>query len=414
MVKGPRQQRQLRCDSMRSMSRLRSVALIAASLLAATLAAVLPAAAAPVAGPIWSASTPTVAGASITSLVGVTCVTSSDCWAVGNRFKTSSSHSGPALIEHYNGHGWNAVAAAPAQAGTLDQLSGVSCLSATNCWAVGQRSGTHAGNLLEHYGAHGGWTAVASPAPQGALGAVACEPSIGQCWAVGSSNNLTRVVTFHLVNGSWHYVVAAPAAALSFAQASGVACATPDDCLLVGFATPVHGVGYAVAERWNGVSWKRIAVPGQLSAGGSLAGVTCRPGHSPTVCWAVGQTEANGSGLRPIRPLVERWNGIAFSLVSSPLGGSGDYPELEAVGCGAANSCQAVGSRGSGQDEALVLTEGWNGSAWSKETSPSPLHGFQSLTGVSCPSASDCWAVGEGENTAGTAGGMIIEHYSRS
>lgn len=395
------------------MSKIRSVASIAASLLAGTLAAALPAAASPAAAPTWSASTPTVAHAPITALVGITCVTSSDCWAVGNRFKTASSHSGPALIEHYDGHGWNAVAAAPAQAGTLDQLSGVSCLSATNCWAVGQRSGLFNGNLLEHSGAHG-WTAVATPASQGALGAVACEPSVSQCWAVGSTSSPARVITLHLVNGSWHEVAAAPTAALSYAQASGVACATPDDCLLVGFATPVHGLGFAVAERWDGGSWKRVAVPGQLSAGGSLAGVTCRPGHSPSVCWAVGQTAASGSGLRPIRPLVERWNGSAFTLISSPKGGVGDYPELEAIACGAATSCQAVGSRGSGEDEALVLTEGWNGSAWSKETSPSPLHGFQSLTGVSCPLASDCWAVGEGQNKAGTGGGMIIEHYSRA
>jgi len=366
----------------------------------------------PAAGPVWSARTPSVGGAPITSLVAVTCVTPADCWAVGDRFKSSSSGSGPALIEHYLGDGWRAVPAAPAQAGTLDELSGVSCLSAANCWAVGMRSGSHPGNLLEHYGGHG-WTVVDTPAPQGELYGVTCESSGAQCWTVGSSSNFLSAITFRLVNGAWHYVSPAPLSA-SFVQVNGVACAIADDCLLVGFDTPKHGAGHALAERWDGHSWSRVSVAGELSGGGSLAGVDCRPGSSPATCWAVGQTGTKGSGLIPIHPLVERWNGSRLTLVHSQLGGAGNYPELKAVACAALNACQAVGSRGSGEDEALVLTQGWNGSRWSRETSPSPLYGFQTLTGVACPSAKDCWAVGEGLNHNDSGSRMIIEHYSAS
>ncbi len=404
----------LRCDSMQPMSRLRLTAVIAASLLGGGLALATPVAAgpaSPVAPPTWSASTPTVTGAPITSLVGVTCVTAADCWAVGSRFRSSSSNSGPALIEHYADGLWSTVTAAPAKAGTLDQLLGVGCLSADNCWAAGMRSGAHPGNLLEHYGAGGHWTAVGTPAPQGQLSALSCDGSDGQCWAVGAALNGTRAITFHLVEGSWHSVAAAPLTA-SFVQVSGVACATADDCLLVGFATPKHGAGVALAERWNGRIWSRVTVPGQLSAGGALQGVTCLPGHAPTTCWAVGQTAAKGSGLGPIRPLVERWNGSAFKLIASPLGSAGDYPEPAAVACASRAACQAVGSRGSGEDESRVLTEGWDGSAWSQELSPSPLYGIQTLTGVACPSAVDCWAVGEGLNKTGTGSLMLIEHYA--
>ena len=385
-----------------------------ASLLGGGLALTVPAAAAPATSataPRWSASTPAVSGAPITSLVGVTCVTATDCWAVGNRFRSSSSNSGPALVEHYANGRWTTVAAAPAQAGTLDQLSGVSCLSATDCWAVGMRSGSHSGNLLEHYGG-ADWTAVATPAPQGELSAVTCEPSDGQCWAVGSLS-AGRASTFHLAGGSWRYVAAAPLSA-SFVQVGGVACATATDCLFVGFATPAHSAGVALAEHWNGRGWSRVAVPGQLAGGGSLAGVTCLAGSSPTTCWAVGRTTPKGSGLVPIRPLDERWNGTSFTLVTSPRGGAGDYPQLSAVACASLVACQAVGTRGSGEDEGLVLTEGWNGSAWSQETSPSPLYGIQDLTGVACPSATDCWAVGEGLNRTATGSRMMIEHYAAS
>ena len=200
----------------------------------------------------------------------------------------------------------------------------------------------------------------------------------------------------------------------SFLQVSGVACAVPDDCLLVGFVTTKHAGSQALAERWNGHAWSRVAVAGQLPGGGSLAAIDCRPGMVPITCWSVGQTVGKGSGLVPIHPLVEHWNGHTFTLARSPLGGPGDYPELKAVSCAAPTQCQAVGSRGSGEDEASVLTQGWNGSSWARETSRSPLYGFQTLSGVSCPSAQECWAVGEGQNRSFSGVRLILEHYSPS
>jgi len=401
-------------DGMRSQSGLRVAAAVAISLLGGGLLLSTQAAASPGrpdSGRAWSVSTPAVPGAPITSLVAVTCVTATDCWAVGDRFRSSSSNSGPGLVEHYAGNGWRPVPAAAAQRGTLDELSGVSCLSATDCWAVGMRSGAHPGNLIEHYGPHEGWTVVDPPAPQGELYAVTCESAVGQCWAVGSSGSFRSAITFRLVGHAWRYVKAAPLSA-TYVQVNGVSCAAENDCLLVGFATPHRGAGQALAERWNGRTWTRVAVAGELSGGGSLAGVDCLAGTSTGTCWAVGQTVTKKSGLIPIHPLVERWNGHSFTFVHSPPGNTGNYPELEAIACAGATACQAVGSRGSGEDEALVLTQGWNGSRWSWETSPSPLYGFQTLTGVACPSAGDCWAVGEGLNRAESGSRLIIEHFS--
>jgi hypothetical protein len=275
------------------------------------------------------------------------------------------------------------------------------------------RSGLHSGDLVEHFGTGSRWTVVDTPSPQGELLAVTCLSSIAECWAVGSSSDFRRAITFRLVGNRWSYVRPAQLQA-SFVQVSGVACAAPDDCLLVGFVTSNHGASQALAERWNGHAWSRVAVAGQLSGGGSLAGIDCRPGLGAGACWAVGQTVAKGSGLVPIHPLVERWNGHKFNLISSPLGGPGNYPELKAVSCGEPTECQAVGSRGTGEDEASVLTQGWNGSNWVRETSRSPLYGFQMLTGVSCPSDKDCWAVGEGQNRSFSGVRLIIEHFAAS
>jgi hypothetical protein len=273
------------------------------------------------------------------------------------------------------------------------------------------RSGSQPGNLLEHYGPNGRWSPAATPAPQGELAAVSCDPADGQCWAIGTTSSFRHPLVFQLVRSRWRYVGSVPLT-VTYVQLNAVACASSDDCLLVGFDTPTHGAGVALAERWNGHAWARVAVAGELSGGGSLSGVECGPGGSPPSCLAVGQTGAKGSGLIPIRPLVERWNGSTFKLVHSPTGGPGNYPELKAVACAGADACQAVGSRGSGEDEASVLTEDWNGSRWSSETSPSPLYGFQTLTGVACPSATQCWAVGEGLRHSFSGSRLIIEHFA--
>jgi len=45
-------------------------------------------------------------------------------------------------------------------------------------------------------------------------------------------------------------------------------------------------------------------------------------------------------------------------------------------------------------EEETTLTETWNGSTWSIQTSPNPENGNSSLTAVSCSSSAACSAVG--------------------
>ena len=57
-----------------------------------------------------------------------------------------------------------------------------------------------------------------------------------------------------------------------------------------------------------------------------------------------------------------------------------------------------------------TLTEHWNGTAWSIVTSPNASQG-NVLSGVTCTSASDCWAVGEYSNGSSYSQ-TLIERYS--
>jgi hypothetical protein len=79
-------------------------------------------------GSNWSVTSSPDAGEGANELLGVSCIASTDCVAVGDA-------SGGTLVESLNGSAWS-VTASPDE-GTSNSLTGVSCTSSTNCVAVG-------------------------------------------------------------------------------------------------------------------------------------------------------------------------------------------------------------------------------------------------------------------------------------
>ena len=125
-------------------------------------------------------------------LGGVEAVRHDDVWAVGNTIDTASGSFLPdkTLILHWNGTAWSVVPSpdSPAE----DVLSGVSALSPTDVWAVGQfvdRSGSTpiARTRTLHWNG-AAWSVVASPnGPAGdtILNGVSAVPATGEVWAAG-------------------------------------------------------------------------------------------------------------------------------------------------------------------------------------------------------------------------------------
>jgi hypothetical protein len=102
-----------------------------------------------------------------------------------------------------------------------------------------------------------------------------------------------------------------------------------------------------------------------------------------TSCTAVGQYyPAFGGQL----PLVEHWNGTTWIIQQVPfvkyaiglLGG---------VSCPTASDCVAVGSYGTFNQNTNLFAVRWNGSQWSLQTLPTPAGTSFLLNSVSCPSA---------------------------
>lgn len=151
--------------------------------------------------------------------------------------------------------------------------------------------------------------------------------------------------------------------------------------------------GHALAERWNGKTWKTKPTPNPKGATDSnLYAVSCSTANA---CVAVGMYEdaAAPNGV----PFAEIWNGRAWTIKPIPNPKGGTNSGLYGVSCSAARACVAVGNTIiKGHNNAF--SELWKGKTWTIKTTPRPKGTTYSLLGdVSCRSAKFCTAVGDYE-----------------
>src|SRR5207302_828192 len=103
------------------------------------------------------------------------------------------------------------------------------------------------------------------------------------------------------------------------------------------------------------------------------------------------------------------WDGTSWRIVSSPNTSATQNNILNAVTCNSTSDCWAVGYYDSGNGTDQTLIEHWDGTSWSIITSSATLPVESNLLyGVTCPSASQCWAVGYSSNPNGTIHQTLI------
>lgn len=181
-----------------------------------------------------------------------------------------------------------------------------------------------------------------------------------------------------------------PEGLIFLSSLDGVTCVSADDCWAVG--SYHNGSHYQpLFEHWDGRSWSVFISPG-IGSDSSLSDIHCL---SSVVCWSVGARYDQVAGR--LKTLIERWNGFSWSIVDSPNATTFEPNQLNTITCNSAADCWAVGQFGQFFYEPYqrTLIQHWNGSAWSIVSSPN-VSAFlgQTLTGVSCASPTNCWAVG--------------------
>ena len=388
---------------------LRAIAVVLALISGAMAVAVAPVGAA---SPWSIASSPSPFRPDQLSLSAVSCADAATCFAVGSRSDLQGYRGTGIVIEQWNGTTWSTVVG-PVAGG---RLSAVTCATATMCFAVG---GHDPGTLIEQWDGTS-WSTVASPSPngtQGELNGVACWSANG-CIAVGDwpSGKTTKTLVERWDGASWHIDASPNPSGAVTASLSAVSCPNATSCFAVGrHAEAGDYQGGALLEHWNGTAWNVQPLPtpkwhpptesGGLLITPLLDGVSCA---GPRSCMAVGYTTTDA--------LVERWNGTKWSLVPSPhppsrgtIAGLPAIATLRAVDCASANDCTTVGvtfvplDYREGVPLANSIAEHWNGKAWTIVARPPDVprtfDAFSTgelteLSGVSCPAANQCAAVG--------------------
>ena len=237
-------------------------------------------------GSTWTATTvtPPPGFNGFVNLSTVFCFAANSCQALGTGFTGSA----PTVFgEQWNGSTWSAVpAATPTAFSTETGVTGMACVSASYCIAVGNVDGRT--SFAEQ------WT--------------------GSAWSLADSG-----INSNLPSGS--FLAAVSCAGTSFCQAVGQVAETTTQNLI---------------ETWNGATWSVQNGTPQTSTSvpQSLVGVDC---VSATSCSAVGVSGTASAAL------ALTWNGAAWSIVSNTPNDPGTETRLAAETCLTDWACVAVG-----------------------------------------------------------------------
>jgi hypothetical protein len=336
-------------------------------------------------------------GASHSHLEGVSCTATASCTAVGN---AGSQGTDAPLAQHWNGSSWTQQAV-PAPAGSdASVLYGVSCASAASCVAVGSTTPTGIGAtiapLAETWDGST-WTLQSPPAPSGEQGseltAVSCA-SATRCTAVGvsfGSSGTTQPLAESWDGTSWT-IQPTPVPSATENRLLGVSCSAVNRCTAVGYFSRPRGSSAPLAERWNGTKWsQQPASPGSVS--GMLLAVSCA---SATTCTAVGGATATGGEST----LADHWDGSTWTIQPTPGTSGSSFNNLWGVSCPTKTNCTAVGYYMNGTGATITKADHWNGTVWAPQLTAAPKGG-KVLTGVSCATAGRCTASGYFLNVGG-------------
>lgn len=211
-----------------------------------------------------------------------------------------------------------------------DSLLGVSCASATSCWAVGS-SGSK--SIAEQWNGTV-WTVHRVDRPfVNSLMAVTCV-SARNCTAVGGPPGIER-----LDRTAWSQV-RSPDGQLGTLY--GVACSSGSSCMAVGNSYVPMGGGATSAEHWNGRHWSISSSVSPSMGANTLSAVSC---PAPSNCTAVGYDtgyELEGSQVLVYnQAMVEQWDGHSWSF-DIPTAGETNNNSLSGVSCFDATDCIAV------------------------------------------------------------------------
>jgi hypothetical protein len=152
------------------------------------------------------------------------------------------------------------------------------------------------------------------------------------------------------------------------------------------------GVEEPLMERWDGTAWSQVAVPDAGPDGGELLSVVA---ISPDDAYAAGETR---TGPQSFRGILDHWDGSSWTAVSAP-----DVADASASAV-AATSASDVWLEGAIPGSPLI--DHFDGTEWTTTKVADP--GTGSLVGLAAVAPGDAWAVGYQETPDSPS---LVEHF---
>ena len=228
-------------------------------------------------------------------------------------------------------------------------------------------------------------------------GAASLSPS--DAWAVGyvviggsaqcGTSTIATPTAEHWNGSAWAITTMQQPSNVAWDEVAGVAMVNTSDVWAVGSqmvcCVGPNEVRLPLIEQWNGSAWSTVQSPDLSNqGGGELNAVYAISGSD---IWAVGQLNISSP-----QPLLEHWDGTAWTVFAGVTGLTDAY--LTSVSGTSSTDVWGAGRFGPGPAYNNLI-EHWNGSAWSQVPSPSPNPGNSNLLlGVAAVTPSDAWVVG--------------------
>lgn len=325
-------------------------------------------------------------------LFGVSCPAAGFCAAVGYYQSPVGQVS---IAQTWNGSAWTMQPFPVPADSSGAELTGVSCTSPTFCEAVGGYFDNTVGDNVTLAATWDGtsWSLQTTPNPGGfnfeQFNAVSCaSPTFCDAWASGNGGN-PGVTIAEQWNGSSWQMQTVP----SNAMVNSVSCTSATFC---------EAVGFGPAYEWDGSAWTSQTIPAPAGTGG-LGGVSCT---SRAFCEAVGENNISGN----VVGVAAMWNGSAWSAQATSDPAKSTFLQLTGVSCASPSSCEAGGyfEVQLGGNDPKALAEAWDGKAWQLQHAVAPPGAVSnSLSSISCVSASFCEAAGTRFDSSGNQVGLI-------
>lgn len=311
-------------------------------------------------------------------------------WIVGDSPNPGDATTGRAIVLRWNGFTWSNVSAGlPARAN--QNLLGVSVLSYADAWAVGQTGGGGAGacttNRARIIGWNGNaWGCAASPIGEHLNGVSLVSATDG--WAVGDRTaNSGNGWVFLRWNGATWNNFPLNTNPVRASNLNGIHMLNANEGWAVGDQNN-NGGGCGNTGRilrWTGVNWACVASPSVEGLNAVYMLDTDGDGVADDG-WAVGRRVGAGAN----QWTLVRWNGVVWANVAATTGVAAQH--LRSVYCNNASDCWAVGNRQGCANPGLTVLR-WNGANWACQAGLPVVD--RDLNAVACFHAADCWAAGD-------------------